>query len=110
MYYVTVKVNGRNRILFVKANSKSKNHILYIKSDKEYITYKSFLRKSKVKGGGTEGITEDITKLAYDIVLGKTKKYNNYKIKINYKYALNKPRTYDKDDFETIIMKLWEDN
>jgi hypothetical protein len=49
--YDTVNVNGRNRVRFVKANSKSKNPIVYIKSDKEYITYKSFLRKRKVKGG-----------------------------------------------------------
>ncbi len=47
-------INGRNRVRFIKANSKSKNPIIYIKSDKEYITYKSFLRKRKVRGGGEE--------------------------------------------------------
>ena len=49
--YDTINVNGRNRVRFVKANSKSKNPILYIKSRNEYITYKSFLRLHKVKGG-----------------------------------------------------------
>lgn len=59
--YDTVMINGRNRIRFVKANSKSKNPILYIKSDKEYITYKSFLRKRKVRGGGEENINNGDT-------------------------------------------------
>jgi hypothetical protein len=57
--YDTVKVNGRNRIRFVKANSKSKNPILYIKSDNEYITYKSFLRKRKIRGGAIK--EKDVT-------------------------------------------------
>ncbi len=65
--YDTVMINGRNRILFVKTNSKSKNPILYIKYDKEYITYKSFLRKRKVKGGVDE-IREDVTNANYDDV------------------------------------------
>jgi hypothetical protein len=54
--YDTVNVNGRNRVRFVKANSKSKNPIIYIKSDKEYITYKSFLRKRTMQGGALAGV------------------------------------------------------
>jgi len=54
--YDTVNVNGRNRVRFVKANSKSKNPIIYIKSDKEYITYKSFLHKRTMQGGALAGV------------------------------------------------------
>ena len=67
--YDTVKVNGRNRIRFVKANSKSKNPILYIKSDNEYITYKSFLRKRKIRGGAIKEI--DVTNSTYKEVYDK---------------------------------------
>ena len=78
----TVNVNGRNRVIFVKANSKSKTPILYIKCDKEYITYKSFLRKRKVTGGTyAEGVTHP--EISKDTKLKPLPRVNIYDILIN---------------------------
>jgi hypothetical protein len=102
-----VKINGSNRILFVKANSKSKNPILYIKSDKEYITYKSFLRKRKVKGGGTEEIKEDLTDSTdYKNILYKLNNNNFIKIEIQYDDDTSSYIKKPSDEFNDLLKNL----
>jgi hypothetical protein len=93
--YDTVKVNGRNRIRFVKANSKSKNPILYIKSDNKYITYKSFLRKRKIRGGADPiNVMEMTTQEVLNTIGDKTAK-----LSINYM-----KRSGDNNNIQTFDM------
>lgn len=50
--YKKVQVNGKHRTIYIKTSSKSNNPIMYIKHKKEMITYKSFLKLKKMRGGG----------------------------------------------------------
>jgi hypothetical protein len=45
-------INGKTRILYVKANTRSTNPIIYIKHNGDMMTYKQFLKHKKNKGGG----------------------------------------------------------
>jgi hypothetical protein len=46
-----VDINGKSRVLYVKANTKSTNPVVYIQSDGKMILYKTFLNHKKIKGG-----------------------------------------------------------
>lgn len=50
--YKTVIINNRKRITFIRTNSKSNNPIEYIKCNSSMITYKQFLKSTKMIGGG----------------------------------------------------------
>jgi hypothetical protein len=52
--YNKVLVNGKSRVVYVKARSRSDNPVLYIKNKGEMITYKKFLKIKKSKRGGVK--------------------------------------------------------
>ncbi len=78
--YDTVKINGKNRILYIKSNSKSKNPITYVKYNKDFITYKQFLKFKKMKKikkikGGVEYEVIDVTNVNKQKLIEMIKSY-----------------------------------